>query len=144
MKQRYDKFNPKRRFKALEGDDLAHLRKLASRVGYGGNPEHKLNPGDFGLTPPKNPRPGKSLCDDVAIFSRAVALTLLRKGLRRGLVSDRFHDAWPRNIWSVTDDGRPVEAQLENPVLGTYHGYPMPESDPLASEVLKKWEETGE
>lgn len=31
------------------------------------------------------------------------------------------------------------EAQLENHEQGTYHGYPMPESDPLTSQVLAWW-----
>jgi hypothetical protein len=32
-----------------------------------------------------------------------------------------------------------MEAQLENQELGTYHGYPMPENDPLFCKVLEKW-----
>lgn len=141
MKQRYDQFNPKRRLKRLDHSDAERLTELAKKVAYGGNPEHKKSPGDFGLTPPSDPRLGKSLCDDVDIFSRRTALKLLRRGLRKGLVSDRFNGGWPKNIWSVTADGKPVEAQLENPVLGTYHGYPMPESDPLAADVLRRWNE---
>jgi hypothetical protein len=35
--------------------------------------------------------------------------------------------------------GIPLEAQLENAAKGVYHGYPMPESDPLAAEVLSRW-----
>jgi hypothetical protein len=46
---------------------------------------------------------------------------------------------WPKNVWSVTDDGFAMEAQLENPDLGTYHGYPMPETDPLSLEVIRRW-----
>ena len=113
---------------------------MAEHVDYGGNPEHKKNPGDFGLNPPADPRPGKSLCDVAAIFTRDLALVLLRKGLSRGLVSDRFVDEWPKNIWSVTDTGILLEAQLENKMFGTYHGYPMPDSDPMAAEVLRRWE----
>lgn len=45
----------------VEACDFNHLAKLASQVKYGGNPEHKRNPGNFGLTPPSGPRPGKSL-----------------------------------------------------------------------------------
>jgi len=63
LKQRYTKFNTKRRLKACDAPELARLAELAQRVNYGGNPEHKKNPGDFGLTPPADPRPGKSLCD---------------------------------------------------------------------------------
>lgn len=143
MQPRYGKFNPKRRLVTpvqarARADELG---KLADRAGYGGNPEHKKNPGDFGLTPPSDPRQGKSLCDVAKIFKRDQALNLLRAGLRGGLVSDRMDGEWPYNIWSVSDDGIAIEAQLENPVLGTYHGYPMPETDPFALAVLRRWEQ---
>lgn len=139
MKTRYNQFNPKRRFLRPDANELARLRELAKRVLYGGNPEHKRNPGDFGLTPPSDPRCAKSLCDVANIFSRAVAHSLLKEGLQRGLVSDRSVDGWPKNVWAVTESGMPLEAQLENPELGSYHGYPMPNSDPLANEVVKRW-----
>jgi hypothetical protein len=61
----------------------------------------------------------------------------MKSGLRRGLISDRSVGLWPKNIWAVTDDGKPLEAQLENP--GIYHGYPMPPSDPLAGEIVRLW-----
>lgn len=66
-------------------------------------------------------------------------LKLLKSGFGSGLVSDREKEGWPKLIWSVTDDGIPMEAQLENASLGTYHGYPMPETDPLSHEVLRRW-----
>jgi len=46
------------------------------------------------------------------------------------------------NVWAVIERDRPIplEAQLENPDQGCYRGYPMPESDPLAMEVIKRWE----
>lgn len=119
--------------------ELQQYSVLAQKVGYGGNPEHKKNPGDFGLTPPSHPRLGKSLCDDVGIFSRKIALKHLKSGLSKGLISERFNGDWPQNIWSVTEDGKPLEAQLENPIAGTYHGYPMPEGDPLAADVVQRW-----
>lgn len=139
MKSRYNKFNTKRRIAPKGHVAQQALDQMAARVVYGGNPEHKRNPGDFGLTPPADPRQGKSLCDVAGIFKRAVALQHLQEGLRKGLVSDRVESGWPKNIWSVTPNGIPLEAQLENPVQGSYHGYPMPESDPLASEVLQRW-----
>lgn len=40
---------------------------------------------------------------------------------------------------AVTETGFALEAQLENPDLGTYHGYPMPETDPLSLEVIRRW-----
>lgn len=139
MQRRYDQFNPKRRIKAIADSDAQLLAGLAEKVAYGGNPEHKKHPGDFGLTPPSGPRLGKSLCDDAGVFTHRAALELLKRGLKKGLVSTRCEGLWPKNIWSVTESGMPMEAQLENPVLGTYHGYPMPENDPLASDVLSKW-----
>ena len=142
MKRRYVQFNTKRRL--LSPDEALvradELRALACRARYGGNPEHKKNPGDFGLVPPFDPRQGKSLCDVAKVFKRSEAEKLLRAGLCQGLVSDRMVGEWPKNVWSVTDDGFAVEAQLENPDLGTYHGYPMPEADPLSQEVIRRWE----
>lgn len=142
MKRRYAQFNPKRKLLTLVQAQVRadELGKLADRARYGGNPEHKMNPGDFGLTPPSDPRQCKSLCDAAKIFKRGEAEKLLRAGLRNGLVSDRMAGEWPKNVWSVTDDGVAMEAQLENPELGIYHGYPMPETDPLSLEVIRRWE----
>jgi len=117
------------------------MAALGALVSYGGNPEHKRNPGDFGLTPPSAPRRDKTLCDEAGIFTRAEALRLLKAGIERGLVS--AHDSGPpQNVWAVTADGIPVEAQLENEGLLTYHGYPMPAADPLRREILARWQTT--
>ena len=140
MKKRYKKFNPKRRIAPAGSQEVLRCEAWKAAISYGGNPEHKMNPGDFGLEPPANPRDGKSLCDAAGIFSRAEALELLKAGIDRGLVSDREVNGWPKNIWSVTEKGVPMEAQLENPETGKYHGYPMPGSDPLAAEVTTRWE----
>ena len=142
MQRRYAQFNPKRKLltpaQALARAD--ELGSLADRVRYGGNPEHKKNPGDFGLTPPSDPRQGKSLCDIAKIFERGEAEKLLRAGLRSGLVSDRMVGDWPKNVWSVTDEGCAMEAQLENSEVGSYHGYPISDTDPLLLEVKRRWE----
>ncbi|MFP4476411.1 MAG: hypothetical protein ACLFOY_12700 [Desulfatibacillaceae bacterium] len=139
MRRRTD-YNPKRRI--AEEPAVVDLKTLRDSVSYGGNPEHKRNPGDFGLTPPSQPRADKSLCDQVDIFQKAVATALLKEGVGRGLVSERRRNGFPRNIWAVTDEGVPLEAQLENQELGVYHGYPMPENDSLREEVLKRWKAT--
>jgi hypothetical protein len=117
----------------------AERAALAERVGCGGNPEHKRNPGDFGLIPPSAPRADKALCDAVNILSRSAALPALREGVRRGLVSRATRGSFPQNIWSVTADGVPLEAQLENREMGTYHGYPMSENDDFRATVLGVW-----
>ena len=94
-------FNPKRRIcTKQEFQGLQEvLSALLENVRYGGNPEHKRNPGDFGLKPPSAPRPGKTLCDEVQIFSQTEALRLLREGLRRGMFSPQQHNGWPQNVW---------------------------------------------
>ncbi|MFP5231156.1 MAG: hypothetical protein ACLGQX_00870 [Acidobacteriota bacterium] len=119
--------------------DRELLAALIERVRYGGNPEHKMNPGDFGLDPPSSPRPDKTLCDGTGIFERSKAVELLREGIRRGLISVQERDGLPQNVWAVTPDGIPLEAQLENQAEATYHGYPMPPGDPLSREVLRRW-----
>lgn len=139
MKKRSGNFNPKRKILNLEECDFENLSNLSSQVQYGGNPEHKKNPGDFKLTPPSSPRPAKSLCDSVKVFTRKEALDLLRNGIKIGLVSDRFEGKWPKNVWSVMDDGIPLEAQIESSEQGSYHGYPMQEEDPFCKEVIKQW-----
>ncbi len=139
MIKRYSQYNSKCKIKELSPVEFELCSRLAKQVRYGGNPELKMHPGDFSLTPPSGARPGKSLCDAVNIFSKKIALQHLQSGLRRGLISERFHGDWPQNIWSVTENGFPLEAQLENQETGAYHGYPMPESDPLASEIIRLW-----
>lgn len=130
-------FNPKR--KIAETVCSTRIERLVACVTYGGNPEHKRNPGDFGLTPPATPRAHKTLCDQVGIVKKQVALDLLKRGIRAGLVSQQEHNGFPQNIWSVDDDGNPLEAQLENVEKGTYHGYPIPQSDPFREKVLEIW-----
>ncbi len=131
------RFNPKRR--VAHGWDIEELKTLADRVSYTGNPEHKERPGDFGLTPPIQPRPDKSKCDWIEVLDRATALRLLKEGARRGLVSRQVRGGFPQNIWAVTEGGDPVEAQLENESAGTYHGYPMPETDPFREVIISLW-----
>lgn len=130
-------FNPKRRIQVAQ--EVVPTYWL--QADYGGNPQHKRDPGDFGLTPPASPRPHKTLCDDANITSRQQAKALLLAGIRKGLVSQqRFSSSgWPQNVWAVTAEGDPLEAQLENPERGIYHGYPMPEQDPLADVVREEW-----
>ena len=130
-------FNPKR---SIAADPTpAELARWRDEVSYGGNSEHKSNPGDFGLTPPSNPRPDKTLCDLAGISTPARAVALLREGIRRGLVSKQIRHGYPQNIWAVTEDGIALEAQLENAGNGTYHGYPIPEADPFREKVIAKW-----
>jgi hypothetical protein len=42
-------------------------------------------------------------------------------------------------VWSVTEVGVPLEAQLENQETGVYHGYPLLETDPFSRVVTDAW-----
>jgi hypothetical protein len=130
-------FNPKRRM--LEECNPHDLEDWVQRVRYGANPEHKKNPGDFGLQRPAEPRSDKTLCDEVGIFDRKLATGLLKEGIRRGLVAVQMRANFPQNVWAVTQNGQPLEAQLENPAQGIYHGYPMPQADPFRQQVIERW-----
>ena len=130
-------FNPKRKIRTAAPDD--DLADLAKRVKYTGSPLHKRNPGDFGLTPPSQPRQDKILCDITGITTVRESLRLLRRGVSKGLISEQTRGGFPQNIWAVTEDGIPLEAQLENREKGTYHGYPMPASDRFRDQVLRHW-----
>lgn len=132
-------FNHKRR---IDTGYTGNLPQLATQVRYTGHSKHKRNPGDFCLTPPAEPRDDATLCDDAGIFTKAEAQRLLREGVRRGLISEQKQpqpDGLPQNIWAVTDDGYPLEAQLENRTQGTYHGYPVPDHDPFRNRILEHW-----
>ena len=137
MQRRPRRFNPKRAIRSAA--DPAWLARIAVQVVYTGRPYHKLNPGDFNLMPPAQPRPDSSLCDQSGIVTRAEALELLREGVRQGLVSVQQRGDFPQNIWAVTPGGHPMEAQLENQVQGSYHGYPLEPEDELWGDVLERW-----
>lgn len=131
-------YNPKRRIAAADHWPEGKRREMAGRVRYGGNSEHKSKPNDYGLKPPTNPRPGKTLCDAINEFPKGRAEELLRNGLLRGMVSVQERDGWPQNVWSVFE-GEPFESQLESRGQGVYHGYPMPTDDDFRNMVLAEW-----
>jgi hypothetical protein len=118
------------------------LVDLSKRVQYTGNPVHKKNPGDFGLNPPSSPRADKTLCDQARIFQKEAAAALLREAVLKGMISEQERNGFPQQIWAVSTNGIPLEAQLENQNRGTYHGYPLLPSNPLWREVLTNWEKT--
>lgn len=110
----------------------------AQTAAYGGNPEHKKRPGDYGLNPPASPRPGKTLCDADRPLLKAEAECLLREGFRKGMISEQVRNDWPQNVWAVSE-GQVYEAQLENSDQGAYHGYPMQSDDDFRTLVMEEW-----
>lgn len=136
------KFNS--RYRVLDWEEYldrkAGLAKMAQKVVYTGNPKHKKNPGDFGLTPPCDPRPLASLCDSVRIFKKEVAQDLLRKAFLLGLVDARAKPGeWPKMAWMVYED-HVLQAMYEN-VPGQYHGFPLSGVEPICNEVMRLWKD---
>ncbi|NMA41300.1 MAG: hypothetical protein GX937_14110 [Lentisphaerae bacterium] len=125
-------------------DDVPFLQRLYSKVSYGGNPQHKKRLGEFRLSQPPDPRPMKSLCDEVSVYKPSEALDLLKLGIAKGFISVLINEyGFPKNIWSVITlkNGKevPLEAQIENPYTGSYHGYPLQPTDPMYEKILEKW-----
>ena len=81
MRRRDGRFNRKRKIREYDDGKREKYVDWKDKVKYGGNPEHKRNPGDFDLTPPSLPRSAKSLCDNVNIFNKKRALEYLKRGL---------------------------------------------------------------
>ena len=138
MSDNRTRYNPKRKFD--DNCDMKYRDDIADKVKYGGSPLHKKNPGNYGLTPPIQPRPHKTLCEGVNINSPEDATRLLRLGVDKGLVSEQKRGNFPQNIWAVAEGGIPMEAQLDNQETGSYHGYPLSEGDPFREEILGKWQ----
>jgi hypothetical protein len=107
-------YNPKRNIATQDTMTEEECADLAQRTRYGGNPEHKRNPGDYGLMPPSNPRPGKTLCDASERILKVEAERLLAEGIKKGMVSMQQRNGWPQNVWVVSSTGTVFEAQLEN------------------------------
>jgi hypothetical protein len=135
-------YNGNRRIAALTTEQTEQMAERAKTVSYGGKSKHKKNPGDFGLLPPATHNGGDpergadALCDIAGIFQRNKAQALLKRAFCEGFVDCR-PGRWPKTVWLVTEDGHVFEAELENPHNGTYHGYPLPNADPMRAKVLK-------
>jgi hypothetical protein len=139
MKRR--KINTKRKIQRApqSAAERKKLSDLATKVSYGGNPDHKRNPSDFNLSPASSPRPGATLCDDLGVVTKQAALDTLRQGIKKGLVSPQTNKGWPKHVWALYAGSFPVEAKLENPATGAYHGYPLQTDDPFRDVVLNRW-----
>lgn len=133
------KHNPKREIRKIVDPILSGA--LLAKIKYVGSPFHKSRRGKFGLVPPVQPRPDKTLCDAVDISEPRAARDLLKRGVEAGLISVQQRGEFPQNIWAVSSEGVALEAQLDNAEQGTYHGYPMGFGDPLAKRVVERWHE---
>jgi hypothetical protein len=109
---------------------------LCTRLIYTGSGIHKRHPADYGFQPPCNPRPWKSLCDDLRTVRKAEARELFRQGILKGMVSQLSSDGVPKYVWSVAEDGEVFEAKIDR---DGYHGYRLGDDDDMRNLVLNEW-----
>lgn len=108
---------------------------------YTGSAHHKTKPADYEFDPPVNPRPGKSLCDDLRVIRLTEATRLFHSGVRLGMVSSHIQDGLPKYVWSVADDDRETyEAKLGGDG-SCYHGYRLPRDARMRDYIIAEWEE---
>jgi hypothetical protein len=91
--------------------DEAITGALAARLRYVGSANHKLHPGNYGFTPPQNPRPSKSPCDALRPVRFDEAATLFRRGIELGMISPVAAGGAPKYVWSVDDEEQVYEAK---------------------------------
>jgi len=133
MKRR-DGNRPDRRIVPAKTYSELELDVLAALATYVGSGLHKLHPGNYGFIPSVNPRPSKSVCDDLRPVALEEAALLLAKGVKAGMVS-RFDPAGsPKYVWAVDGDGEVYEAKTKPPDKA-YHGYRLGDDE----EGMRRW-----
>ena len=131
---------PKRRVAppgAITTETLSNL----DRARYVGSAHHKKSPGGYGFNPPVNPRPHKSVCDDLRTINLRQATGLFRAAIRLGMISSYLQDGHlPKFVWAVDDEGEAYEAKLGEDGR-SYHGYRLHRDERTRSYILREWRE---
>jgi len=132
--------NPKRRIAESGAFGEEQQERLLVKARYIGSATHKRRPADYGFQPPTNPRPHKSLCDDLRSIPVAEARKLFAAGVRKGMVSTFCVDGLPKYVWGVDDHGEAYEAKWDR---DGYHGYRLDKEGEKYQRdcVLKAWSE---
>jgi hypothetical protein len=131
---------PDRRIAQNGSLDAKYKEHLASKVVYTGSALHKLHPGDYGFTPPQNPRPSKTPCDELRIVLLEEARSLFKKGIELGMVSGHPAGGVPKYVWAVDENGEVYEAKSKPGQEIDYHGYRLGDDDTaMRRNVLKEW-----
>jgi hypothetical protein len=132
--------DPKRRIAEAGTWSPEALKALLRTITYTGSANHKRRPADYGFHPPVNPRPHKSLCDDLRPVLLQEAKRLFIDGIRRGMVSAYKIDGSPKYVWAVNADDEVYEAKWGR---DGYHGYRLDESNEQHQRdyVLQAWKQ---
>jgi hypothetical protein len=115
------------------------LLTLKERAKYIGNAEHKKSAHhDFGCTPKSQLKRGKTCCDAVNIFELKTAISLLRQGFEKGLVSpSEPGNEWPKRVWAVSKNGEVLEGRHSGG--GQYHGFPVLDNSAIETIIRQRW-----
>jgi hypothetical protein len=116
------------------------LEELARRLSYAGSALHKLHPGNYGFVPSINPRPSKSICDDLRVVALEEAVQLLAAGVAAEMISAFDAGGSPKYVWAVDADGDVYEAKTKPPDT-VYHGYRLgDDEDAMRRHIRDEWE----
>ncbi len=131
---------PDRRVVPMGTYTAAELGDLAKRLTYVGSGNHKLHPGNYGFIPSINPRPSKSVCDDVRPVMLEEGARLLAAGIAAGMISAFDREGSPKYVWAVDGDGEVYEAKTRPPDT-TYHGYRLrDDEEAMRRHIRGEWE----
>lgn len=112
------------------------LDTLAERARYGPNRHHKRKMFDGCAG---SARLDKTLCDGAWANTQQKSEALLREGIRRGMISEQTHNAWPQNVWAVDQQNEVYQANLTNSGTGEYHGFPIRGEGSFLSLIRSEW-----
>ncbi len=123
-----------------QGQLSTQIQTSLSNARYVGSPHHKSRPADYGFQPPVNPRPQKSLCDDLRTITLREARRLFRDGIRREMVSSHLENGLPKYVWAVDHSGEAYEAKLGHDGA-SYHGYRLYRDQRMRRYIIHAWSE---
>jgi hypothetical protein len=116
-----------KQFALLKSTAGLDLDSLAQRVTYTGNAKHKKTPW-FGGAP--RPDTQGTLCPNELHDQQVNITAWLREAVLKGAIDHRYAggDGFPQHIWYM-DGATMYEAKLDDRYRGTYHGYPLKNSN---------------
>lgn len=107
---------------------------------YEGSGHHKQFPANYGFVRTGR-RANKSVCDFLRVIPLEEAHELLLAGIRKRMLSrPEMPNAFPKYVWSVSENREVFEAKTSENTPGIYHGYPLERKEDMYHLVLKRWD----
>ena len=144
MPRRKRQGNDPRRRIARKGSVTSETRAKLAKAIYTGSAHHKSKAGGgYKFIPPVNPRPDKSLCDDLRTITLLQATKLFRSGVLLEMVSTQVKNGLPKFVWAVDSYGEAYEAILAGN-SPEYHGYRLHRDQRARDFIIATWKERRE